>query len=82
MEDSEIQKRLVKEKFPSQSGRIDELYNSNEDFRILCAHYFTSFNLLDQLRNGISQKKESIEEYENLLTLLEDDLYDFVLKGK
>ena len=50
--------RAVKKKFPGQSERIEELFESDEDFRTLCEDYITSIQAAEERRlNAIMDRK-------------------------
>lgn len=71
--------KAVKEKFPKESGRIEELYNADEDFRALCEDYFFCMQHLQKFKKEFSEKQYSFDEYKNIQTELEKELQEFIL---
>jgi hypothetical protein len=69
---------LIKKKFPDQSERIEELFESNEDFRALCSDYLLCVEHLHRFKKEFGEKKLSIEEYRNVRQELEDELTHFI----
>jgi hypothetical protein len=74
-----MQLRAIKNKFPEQGDRIEALYNSDEDFRTLCADYFLCMQNLQKFQVEFSEKQSSIQEYQNILKDLEKELQEFIL---
>jgi hypothetical protein len=70
--------QTVKQKFPHQSDRIEELYRLNEDFRTLCADYLLCIRELQKFHNEADEKKTSEEEYKNVQSELENELFQFI----
>jgi hypothetical protein len=68
----------VKQKFPGQVQRIEELFKSNEDFRTLCSDYFLCMQSLQKLKKETSQKDKSIEEFNDTSLELEQELYNSI----
>ena len=69
---------LIKEKFPHQDARIDELYERDADFRALCADYLLCSRILHAFERDVSQKKYAAEEYESIRSELEKELTDYM----
>lgn len=69
---------LIKQKFPMQSGRIEELYQSNDDFRSLCVDYLYCLNELQKIDRDVDEKKVSVKEYQKLEEDLESELFRFI----
>lgn len=69
---------LIKTKFPRQNFRIEQLYGESEDFRNLCRDYLTCLNTMNRFRESVEQGGKTVKEYENILTELEKELYDFL----
>jgi len=44
--------KAVKEKFPEEGARIEELYASDEDFRALCEDYFSCIQYLQKFKRS------------------------------
>jgi hypothetical protein len=78
MESVNEQLQLIKKRFPDQNERIEELFESNEDFRALCADYFLCIKHLHRFKKEFGEKKLSIEEYKNVREELEDELSHFL----
>jgi hypothetical protein len=78
MESLNEQLYLIKKKFPDQNERIEELFESNEDFRALCSDYFLCVEHLHRFKKEFGEKKLSIEEYRSLREELEDELSNFI----
>ena len=68
----------VKQKFPGQVQRIEELFKSNEDFRTLCSDYFLCIQSLQRLKKESSQKDKLIEEFNDTSLELEQELYNSI----
>ena len=73
--------KAVKEKFPDEAARIEDLYASDEDFRTLCEDYFSCIQQLQKFKKEFSEKQYSFDEYKNIQTELEKELYNFILPG-
>jgi hypothetical protein len=78
MESLNEQLYLIKKKFPEQDERIEELFESSEDFRALCSDYFLCVKHLHKFKKEFGEKKLSIEEYKNVRSELEDELSQFI----
>jgi len=70
--------KVVKEKFPGQSARIDKLYEENEDFRSLCLDYFSSLLELKNFYTSSEESNRSIEDYKNVIEDLEKEFGNFI----
>lgn len=68
----------IKKKFPEQSERIEELYQQNEDFRMLCFDYMLCMQHLQKFKKEAGEKKLSVEEYKTIRAELEDELSHFI----
>ena len=73
--------KAVKEKFPEEGKRIEELYASDEDFRTLCEDYFSCIQYLQKFKKEFREKQYSFDEYQNIQAELEKELYNFILPG-
>jgi len=80
MESLDEQLHLIKKKFPDQNERIEELFESNEDFRALCSDYLLCVKHLHKFKKEFGEKKLSIEEYKNVRSELEDELSQFIFE--
>jgi DNA repair ATPase RecN len=69
---------LIKQKFPEDQGRIENLYKTNEDFRALCEDYLSCIQHLKKFKKEFNQKQYTLEEYENMQKELEKELVDFL----
>lgn len=78
MEFTNDQLQIVKQKFPQQSDRIEELYRMNKDFRALCSDYLLCLKELQKFHNEANEKKTSEEEYKNVQSELENELFQFI----
>ena len=79
MESLNKQLGVIKSKFPKQSGRIDELYDNNEDFRALCSDYLLCVQNLQQFQREFGEKKRSIKVFKETREELEKELSHFLL---
>ena len=68
----------VKKKFPRQASRIEQLYEQDKDFRALCGDYFSCVQALSKYKKLSNEGQQSIRDYEDALTDLEKELYDFI----
>jgi hypothetical protein len=78
MESLNEQLYLIKKKFPDQTDRIQELFESDEDFRALCLDYILCVEHLHRFKKEFGEKKLSIEEYRNVRHELEDEISHFI----
>ena len=78
MESLNAHLRAVKQKFPEQSYRIEQLYEADEDFRTLCADYLLCMRQIQEVTKEVSEKQHSLEEYKNIREELERELHDFI----
>ncbi|HYK44134.1 MAG TPA: hypothetical protein VEV83_03135 [Parafilimonas sp.] len=81
MESLNAQLRAVKQKFPEQGDRIEQLYEVDEDFRALCADYVLCMRQLVEIEKEFSEKEHSMKEYKNIRRELEKELHDFIYNG-
>jgi hypothetical protein len=49
---------FILSRFPDHRNKIIELYNRDEDFRILCEDYLTSVETLEECRQNVIKDKE------------------------
>jgi len=70
----------IKEKFPEQGDRIEELYQRSEDFRALCSDYHLCIKYLQKIKKEAGEKKLSVEEYKNVRAELENELTHFIFR--
>lgn len=69
---------VVKNMFPGQVDRIEELFNMSEDFRSLCADYMLCLRYLERFKRESVDKKTSISEYTDVTSDLEQELSRFI----
>ena len=81
MESLDAQLRAVKQKFPEQGDRIEQLYESDEDFRALCADYVLCMRQLVEIEKEFSEKEHAMKEYKNIRKELEKELHEFIYSG-
>jgi len=80
MEPLNIQLSIIKEMFPDQKEYVGELYAKHEEFRSLCDDYSTCIRFLTKFKKEFSEKVDSIQEYENVRMILENELQEFLQK--
>ena len=61
-------------KFPDHSVKIKDLYDKDEEFRMLCEDYLTSKQTLEQFRTGVIKFNPYEKEFMNLSRELEQEL--------
>jgi len=76
-----LQLEAIKEKWPEYKDQIMALYYRDTKFRAICDDYYLSLQYLNKFRKEFSEKLETIEDYENIITELETELRDRI-KGK
>ena len=69
-------------KFPDQRTKIIELYNRDEDFRILCEDYLTSVQTLDECRQNVIKDREFENEFLQVNLDLEKEIVHLLTLGK
>lgn len=69
---------LIMDKFPGQSSRINELYRTDADFKTLCSDYLLCLHSLQEYQDEITEKQNTIKEYEVIRKDLERELQDFL----
>ena len=78
MESLNKQLDVIKEKFPQQNERIEELYEMNEDFRSLCSDYLLCMQHLKKFKKEFGETQLSFKEFQAIRTELEGELYNFI----
>jgi hypothetical protein len=68
----------IKQKFPRQDIRIEQLYGEDKDFRELCADYLSCVEHLNKYKELKSEKEQAVQDYETALSDLEKELYNFI----
>ena len=71
---------LVSEIFPQYTSKIEHLYVSDADFRSLCADYFLCKSNLAEFKKKLAERRDSIEDYEEVTVELEKELFEYLLK--
>ena len=61
-------------KFPDHRVKITDLYDKDEEFRILCDDYLTSVQTLEQIRTGTKTTNPFENEFLDLNHELENEL--------
>jgi hypothetical protein len=64
----------VLERFPDHRQVIVQLYSKNDDFRELCDHFAECRDVLTQLNASTKADAKRIEEYETLISELEQEI--------
>ena len=72
---------IIKEKFPEQSAKIDELYRANEDFKCLCGDYILCKTFFEKFKEEFGEKKKTVQDYQNVFNELEKELHDFIFSN-
>jgi hypothetical protein len=80
METKNLQLEAIKKKWPEYKDQIMALYYRDTKFRAICDDYYLSLQYLNKFRKEFSEKLETIEEYEKILTELEMELQDRIDK--
>ena len=78
MESLNAQLRVVKQKFPEQGDRIEQLFEVDEDFRTLCYDYLLCMRQLLEIKKEFTEKQHSMKEYKHIREELEKELHDFI----
>ena len=71
---------ILKNHFPLQEEKIENLYHVDPVFRTLCSDYIYCLDALEKLRFEFSEKMNSVDEYENVKQELEAELRDYLKK--
>ena len=61
-------------KFPDHRTKIIELYNKDEDFRILCEDFLTSIETLEDCRQNVIKDREFENEFLHVNLDLEKEI--------
>ena len=69
---------ILKDNFPTQETRIEDLYHDDPVFRTLCSDYIYCLDALEKLRNEFTEKMQSVGEYEQVKNELEEELRDYL----
>jgi hypothetical protein len=78
MEHQELIPEIIKERFPNQNNKIEQLYEMNESFQSLCFDYLTCLGALRKFQQMSVEHEHSVEEFEILISDLEKELYKFI----
>jgi len=71
---------FILSKFPDHRKKIIELYNADDDFRILCEDYLTSKETLQECRQNVIKDREFENEFLQLNLDLEKEIVHFLEK--
>jgi len=71
---------FILSKFPDHRTKIIDLYNSDDDFRILCEDYLTSRETLQECRQNVIKDREFENEFLKLNLDLEKEIVHFLEK--
>ena len=66
------------EKFPALKGKIQSLYDQDEEFQALCYDYLLCLRSLDQWTVNMKKDEQLVEEYSELKRMLESELLQFM----
>jgi len=64
----------ILKKLPHESAKIIELYNKDDDFRILCEDYLASVQALEESRTNVNKDKEFEKEFSDVHLELEKEI--------
>ena len=70
------------EKFPDHRSKIIVLYNTDEDFRMLCDDYFTAVQGLEKYREKGLKNKDNENEYSQIYVELEKEIIKLLEAGR
>jgi len=70
--------RVVKKKFPSHEKRIDQLYEENADFRVLCTDWYTCVENIKKFKRSLNENGRLMDEFKELQDDLEKELNTFI----
>ena len=65
---------FILSKFPGHRDKIIELYNKDEDFRILCEDYLTSVQTIEECRQKVMEDRGVENEFLQLNFDLEKEI--------
>ena len=65
---------LILTKFPDHKHKIIDLYNNNEDFRLLCEDYLSSVQALEKCRAEVFKDREFEGEFLDVNLELEKEI--------
>ncbi len=71
---------ILKNHFPLQEEKIEDLYQDDPVFRTLCSDYIYCLDALEKLRFEFSEKRNSVDEYEHVKKELETELREYLKK--
>ena len=69
---------ILKNHFPKQDDKIEDLYHDDPVFRSLCSDYIYCLDALEKLHTEFSEKKHTVDEYEHVKQELETELLDYL----
>ena len=65
-------------KFPDHCAKIIDLYDKDEEFRILCDDYLTSMRTVEQFRTGTIKSNPFEDEFMNINHELENEIREIL----
>ena len=71
---------LILSKFPDHRTKIIDLYNKDEDFRILCEDFLTSIETLEDCRQNVIKDREFENEFLQVNLDLEKEIVHLLEK--
>ena len=63
-----------------QRTKIEDLYHDDPVFRTLCSDYIYCLDALERLRSEFSEKRHSVDEYEQVKQELEAELREYLTR--
>ena len=69
---------ILKGNFPTQETKIEDLYHEDPVFRTLCSDYIYCLDALEKLHNEFSEKRHSVDEYEQVKRELEAEMHEYL----
>jgi hypothetical protein len=73
---------FILSKFPDHRAKIIELYNKDEDFRILCEDYLASTMTIEECRQNMIDEREFENEFLQVNLDLEKEIIHLLGKYK
>jgi len=70
----------VRDKYPAQPQKIEDLFVSNADFRSICLDYSYCKQSISKLKQEFVDKKDAIKDFEQMLHDLENEMKLFIEK--
>ena len=73
---------FILSRFPDHRTKIIELYNKDEDFRVLCEDYLSSKETIEQCRQNVINDREFENEFLQVNLDLEKEIIHILEKEK